>query len=180
MTRSRGANGLRHQRSNAISQASETPALPAEIARLLDGTRLEQRTGHVFELLTVSDAGWPHVALLSVGELLAVGANRLMMALWPTTNTTANVRRSGRAVLQLYHDGAAYRTRLDCRGLDDALVEGTQLAVFDCRVEQVQRDAVHYANLTSGPRIELADRRKVVDRWAATIAVLRELSRAGG
>lgn len=148
--------------------------LPDEPMALLDGTDLESRHNLVFELLTVSDEGWPHVALLSVGEILAPTPDRLMLALWSGSTTTGNLNSSGRAVLQTYHGGAAYRIRLACRAVAHAPAEASRLAVFDCHVDEVRRDAVAYATLISGPLIELLDPEAVVERWAQTVAMLRE------
>jgi len=147
--------------------------LPDALAELLDGARLEERAEHVFELLTVSEAGWPHIALLSVGEVLVTSPRRLMLGLWPTSTTTANLRQSGRAVLQLYHAGAAYRARLECRPRAEQAAQAARLAIFDCRITQLSRDAVGYARLTSGPRIELPDADRVVARWRAQVHTLR-------
>jgi hypothetical protein len=152
--------------------ADKYDTLPDELLETLDGSRLEQRTELVFELFTVSAEGWPHVALLSVGEVLALEDSLVMLALWSNSTTTANLRAGSKAVLQLFH-GAAYRVRLECAAVDNELAAEARLALFRGRVVSVVRDAVGYATLTSGPRISLADPAKVIERWKTTVELMR-------
>ena len=78
---------------------SETlpPVLPETLHRLLDGSDLDGKVGETMELLTVGPEGWPHVALLSAGEVLAATPEEIRLALWPSSQTTANLRRTGQA-----------------------------------------------------------------------------------
>lgn len=45
--------------------------LPAGVRELLDGSAIEAATGATVLLLAVDDTGWPRVAMLSAGEVLA-------------------------------------------------------------------------------------------------------------
>src|SRR5437868_382048 len=90
------ASGNR-SRKTPMSRRLATPALPPELREFLDGQRLAAKTNDVIELLTVGEEGWPHVALLSVGEVLAASDTEVRLALWPDSQTTANVRRTSRA-----------------------------------------------------------------------------------
>ena len=47
--------------------------IPEEIRSLFSGEGLAAREGLTFLFLTITADGWPHLAMLSVGELLAVG-----------------------------------------------------------------------------------------------------------
>jgi hypothetical protein len=145
--------------------------LPPELRTVLDGTSLPDRKALVFELLTVAPSGWPHVALLSVGEVVALSAEMIGLALWPNSTTSENLRQSGRGVLQVYHDGAAYRVRLVVSPLADDAV--AKLAMFRANVEEVVRDAVSYARITSGPTIELVDDERAVARWQGQVDAVR-------
>ena len=148
------------------------PLLPAEIVAGLDGSDLAASVGLTFELLTVGADGWPGVALLSAGEVLALDGSTVRLALWPASRTTANLTRSGRGVLAFVHAGGAYSVRLEtCRGAD--LAPPASLAVFEGRVAAVRRDEVAYAHLRSGITFDLPDRAAVVARWRATVEELR-------
>ena len=145
--------------------------LSAEIVEALDGRDLEARIGWTIELLTVDADGWPRVALLSVGEVLAMDDRLLRLALWDGTHATANLTESGRGSLSFVLGAAAYTVRF--RSCRVANLESPLRAVFDATVLGVKRDTVGYATLTSGISFELPDPGSVVTRWRAVIDALR-------
>jgi hypothetical protein len=149
-------------------------ALPAALAAALDGRRLAERVGDTYLLITTSEAGWPHVAMLSAGEVLAIGESALRLALWPQSRSTANLRRSGQALLTAVVPPAMYYVRLRIRPLADL----ARLAAFEAAIEAVEEDIVDYARLTEAIRFELANPAEVLTRWSATIAALRALASA--
>ncbi len=147
--------------------------LPDVLCRLLDGSDLEGREGETFILLTVNEDGWPHVALLSVGEVLALSPRELRLALWPKSETTANLQRTGLATLATFLDGTAYYIELASRPLPrDERMPGSQ-AAFSAQVRRALADTVGYADLTSGVRFRLKSRDEVLQHWRRTIQALR-------
>ncbi|TMC07094.1 MAG: hypothetical protein E6J41_16850 [Chloroflexi bacterium] len=149
-------------------------ALPAALQRLLDGTDLEGSAGLTVQLLTVDESGWPRVALLSAGEVLATGPRAIALALWPDGTSAANLGRSGRATLALVHAGAGWYVR--CAALREAdlgLDDGRALAAFALRVQEVLEDAVPYAELTGGIAFRLADPGRTLAAWRAASDALR-------
>jgi hypothetical protein len=144
--------------------------LPADVVALLDGSDLEARVGLTIELLTVAEDGWPGVALLSAGEVLAISDSDVRLALWPSSRTTANLTRTGRGVLAFVHAGAAFTVRVEARRAAD--LPGP-LAAFAGRVAAVRRDEVGYARVTSGITFDLPDAPAVVARWRETIEALK-------
>ena len=147
--------------------------LDADVVALLDGTDLQARAGLTLELITLDADGWPRVALLSVGEVLATGEGSVRLALWPGSRTTANLERSARALLAFVHDGAAHRVRLQARRGADLLVGADARATFDASVGSAARDEVPYARLSTGITHELVDPEGTLARWRATVAALR-------
>ena len=147
--------------------------LDADVVALLDGTDLAARAGLTLELITLDADGWPRVALLSVGEVLATGDGSLRLALWPGSRSTANLEHSARALLAFVHDGAAHRVRLEARRRADVRVAGEARAVFDAPILSVTRDEVPYARLRSGITHELVDPAQALARWRDTVAALR-------
>jgi hypothetical protein len=148
--------------------------LPGWLAALFDGADLAARVGQTFLLLTTDDAGWPHLAMLSVGELVAEGDQVLRAALWLHSASTRNLEHDGRGLLALVADGAGYYLRLRAsRGADLDLGEHGRLAFFRLQVEDVLEDAVAYARLTGGITFELAQPEQVLPRWQQTISALR-------
>ncbi|MBI3976543.1 MAG: pyridoxamine 5'-phosphate oxidase family protein [Chloroflexi bacterium] len=151
------------------------PALPDSIVEILDGTSLAAKEGETFLLMTAAETGWPHLALLSVGEIVATSARELRLALWPGTGTTANLTRTGKATLAFVHDGAAYTIRLATRGLGDVAVGKQTLVCFAAQVVDVVAHVADYADLTGGITFRLKRPDAIVPRWERTIAGLRGL-----
>jgi hypothetical protein len=82
------------------TQANE---LAPGLVQYLDGSKLNERVGEAIRITTVDEDGWPHAALLSVGEVLAVDARHIKFAIWPTSTTTKNIERTGRISLALLY-----------------------------------------------------------------------------
>jgi hypothetical protein len=148
-------------------------AVPAELAAALDGRRLAERVGDTYLLITTSEEGWPHVAMLSAGEVLAVEEAMLRLGLWPGTRSTENLLRSRRGLLMAVMPPATYYLRLRVRALGEVPVEDRRLAVFDAAVDDVLEDVVGYARVTAGIRFELTDPPRIIAHWASAIAAMR-------
>ena len=148
--------------------------LPEAVGRLLDGSYLANREGLTFLLLTNDEDNWPQVAMLSVGEIVAMDARTLHIGLWLHSSTAKNLTHAGKATLVLVTDGAGYYIRVSARREDDVNLgaEG-RLAYFVLNVDDVQEDSTEYASLTSGVVFKLKDPGMVVPRWQQTVDALR-------
>jgi hypothetical protein len=151
---------------------SSGPHLPPEILAVADGSELASRVGVTFTFITEDVDGWPSIALLSVGEVLAVDPGTLRLAAWPGSTTTASIERTGRATM-LYVDQEVWYVRLHARRGPDLSADGLQRAYFECTVEDVLLDTVTYATMTGGIRFELSDPPATLDRWQRAIDLLR-------
>ena len=147
--------------------------IPDALMPLFDGQDLASKEGETFLLITTGETGWAHVAMLSVGEVVASSPEELRLALWGTSRTTANLTRTGQAVLFLVYGPAAYILQLTARRLPDLEVDGRRLACFAARVVNAEEHVVKYADMTSGPRFRLNQREAVLERWARTVQALR-------
>jgi hypothetical protein len=146
--------------------------LGESLVRLLDGSGLDAHVGVTIQLVTVDDAGWPRIALLSVGEVVALDARALRLALWSSSRSTANLTRSAMGLLSVVEGGASHNIaiRATARGTDST--ELADRAVFDARVLEVRRDEVPYAVLTAGITFSLPDPAPVLARWRRTVDAL--------
>jgi hypothetical protein len=142
--------------------------------RLLSGTELGSAVGTTFELITVDEQGWPHVALLSAGEILATGPSSLRLALWASSGTTANLGLTGRALLTFVDDHSYHKVRMTATRIESPAIESMPLAAFLATVLEVQVDEVPYASVTGGITFELADPTATVKRWSDTLEALRD------
>lgn len=151
--------------------------LPDVVYRLLDGTDLAHRAGLTFLLLTNDHDNWPQVAMLSVGELVAIDPRSLHAGLWLHSGSAVNLTRTGQATLIVVANGNGYYARLTARRANDLdLGAEGRLAHFTLHVEDVQEDSTEYASLTSGVTFALKFPEQVVPRWQLTVDALRAAS----
>ena len=98
-------------------EAARVPtALVEEIAK-------DDNEGFTMSLLSVRPDGWPHQALLSVGEVVVLEPSRVRVGLWPESTAAVNLARCAQATLCAIANKTAYavalelhRTRTGCPG----------------------------------------------------------------
>jgi hypothetical protein len=144
------------------------PAVPDAVRRCLEDDP-ERQVGLTILVLSELEAGWPHLAMVSVGELVVATDGRLALALWPTSTCAANLARTGRATLAMVTDGLAFSLR--CH-VDDELPitagEDPAMRGFVLRVTAAVEDAAPYADLLSGVTFGLHDADATLARWHRT------------
>jgi hypothetical protein len=151
-------------------------AMPPTIVTLLDGNKLDEKAHLVCLLLTQDAEGYPRPAMLSVGEVLARGPSDLRLALYDSSSTTANLRRSGKLTLVLSGSGVGYYVRATARDIAVMDADLAGLAVFDAVVEEVLEDGEPIAEVTSGFTMRLTgDGSRVIAMWEATVRALRRI-----
>lgn len=154
--------------------ASLGSELPDELLEVLGGRDLASAVGFTVLLLTVREDGWPHQAMLSVGEVLANRPSQIRLALWETSTAATNLARARRGTLTCVVGETAYAIRLTTTAMPDLRVAPDIIrARFHAVVEEVTADRAPYAVLESGVRYRLIDERSVLQRWRATISALR-------
>jgi len=151
------------------TQANE---LAPGLVQYLDGSKLNERVGEAIRITTVDEDGWPHAALLSVGEVLAVDARHIKFAIWPTSTTTKNIERTGRISLAMAHDGALWEIHLEAKRIPGERAD-MKLAFFTADVKSVRVHKVDYADVLKNVTYKLHDPATVVKRWDQQIKELR-------
>jgi hypothetical protein len=147
--------------------------LPASVHALLDGSGLEAKVGTALQLAVSDDAGWPRVASISIGEVLAVSRTRLLLTLYTTSRTAVGLAARERGLLLLVDDGAIVKVELETSRLGDESGRTT----FDGAIVGVERDEVPYARVTHGIGFELvAHEEQVLARWRTQLDGLKELA----
>ena len=151
------------------------PVVPPALRELLDSDDVAAAEGFTMLLVTVTAEGWPHLAMISVGEVVASGDDSLRLALWPGSTATRNVTPSGNATLAAVVDGTSYSVRLALTraGEVETPLAG-RLARFEARVEGASADEAPYAVLESGVSFRLKDPPAVLARWAELRQALRD------
>ncbi|CAH0173874.1 hypothetical protein SRABI96_01262 [Peribacillus sp. Bi96] len=145
-----------------------------EVFDLLNGKELADKQHEAMMLLTVSEAGWPHTAMISVGEIVAISSKELRIGLWPETSTTANIIRTHKATLVLFWKGKAHYIRLSLVRLKELPTARYQRERFLAKVVSAREDVAKYADITSGIKIKLKNSKEVVERWDQTIEDMRQ------
>ncbi len=151
--------------------------VPETILPLVSGENLEDHVGLTILALLNTVDDWPHLAMVSVGEVVVVGPREIRLALWPQSTATASLTQSRRVTLALVWEGAAYYLRCSAERLGDMHPSGFhRVAAFRLRVEEAQQDVAPYAELTSGVTFRLKNPDDVLPRWRATVDALRALA----
>jgi hypothetical protein len=144
------------------------PAVPPAVRRCLEDDP-ERQVGLTILVLSELEAGWPHLAMVSVGELVVAADGRLALALWPTSTCAANLARTGRATLAVIADGVSFSLR--CQVEDELPIsagEDPPMRGFALSVTAAIEDAAPYADLLSGVTYRLHDAQATLARWRRT------------
>jgi hypothetical protein len=157
-----------------VTPPGRQPTLPPAVRAVLDGSALGDKVSTTVLLATTGEDGWPHLAMLSPGELLAPDSTSVRIALHATSGTCRALRGGGRALLSLVADSAAFRIRLSVRHVGRPPIEGSD-ELFVASVEEVTEDRVPYARVTHGIEYELTDVEGTLVRWEAKLERLRSL-----
>ena len=151
-------------------RAAVANTMPAAVARYLDGTDLLAKS-QALRLSTVDAAGWPHAALLSAGDMLALPSGHLRFVIFPQSATAANLARDGRLTISLSLEGGMCEVRLRARQLTYSAPE-VPLAFFEAEVLSARVHAAPYADVTGGIAFALREPQAVLQRWQRQIAAL--------
>lgn len=153
--------------------------LPPQLVEQLSGRDLRSRFGRVIPIITVDAAGFPHPALLSFGEVVALDARRIGLATYADSATTNNMRRNGRLTLLLVEAEGTYYIKGTVRERPRGLDAFPGLAHMEMRVEQVLEDGTRSdieggARITSGIRFGAGpSEAALLKQWEEVIAALR-------
>jgi pyridoxamine 5'-phosphate oxidase-like protein len=115
-------------------------ALPDVLLSLLDGRDLPGRMGKAILIATTDARGWPHPALLSYGEVVALDRRRIRLATYRESTTSGNLRRDGKLTLCLIEAGMAYYIKALALAKRDPMTAHAHLASFEAVVEAILQD----------------------------------------
>ena len=149
--------------------------LPAPLQSALSEDHAREDANRALVICTADETGWPHPAMLSSYEVVAIDARNVRLATHVSSRTTRNMKANGRLTLILVDAGIAYYVKGDVLLLSASMRSSPALAKFNLRVDSVLADdpqASEDARITSGITVE----RGLVDQ-AAVAAVLDELVR---
>ncbi len=151
---------------------ASTTALPAQVAGYLDGTNLLAKT-QALRISTVDAEGWPHAALLSAGDMLAMPSGRIRFVVFAKSTTTSNLMRDRRVTITLSLDGGMCELRMRCNRLSHSSLDAP-LAFFEAELVEVRMHKAPYATVSGGVTFALHEPQSVLQRWQKQVDALRQ------
>lgn len=143
--------------------------LPKAVRVFLNGKDLERKQRDAMLLSTVTSEGFPHVAMISAGELVAISSSRVKLLVWKGTTSAKNMIQNHKATVTLVVEGKAYYIKFWLKK-EAPVLSGYEL--FTGEVAAVKEDHAKYAVLTSGIQFQLHDSKQVLSRWKQSIAAV--------
>lgn len=153
-------------------------SLPEDLLAQLDGSRPEEQRGKIVVVTTVDDDGFPHISLLSFGELLATSDQEIRLALFASGHTLRNIVVRSCVTLVFLDTGIAYYVRGTGCEIPGTIEAGPtqpfEARIVSIRVDQVLADAEVGAWITTAARYERAiAAREEVAEWHRVWNALR-------
>lgn len=152
--------------------------LPEAAVAMLDGSQAHEQVGKIALLLTVDDDGFPHVALLSPGEVLACGKSEVRLALYGSGKTIENIASRSRLTLAILEPGLCCYVK-GSGVVMEAEVPPGPIQPFaarrvDVEIEDVLLDSEVGAAVETGPRYSRSiSRGEELEQWNRVWGVLR-------
>ena len=132
-----------------MSQLLGKELTPALLQRL-GGAEIDSHEGKIIPIFTTDEAGWAHPALLSYYEIVAKNSSTVDMALWKTSSTANNLRRTGKVTLMLADKGVNYYLKGSVRELQYEMTGAAPVSRFRITLEQVIEDQEPNAEISTG------------------------------
>ncbi|MCM3783056.1 pyridoxamine 5'-phosphate oxidase family protein [Neobacillus mesonae] len=149
-------------------------AIPEPLLKLFSGESLQDKQNEAMILQSVTSEGWPHTAMISVGEIVAMDEYTLRLALWTGTMTSGNLIRSGKAELVVVYEGQVYYLKLLVEELPPLVSAKHARDRFSAHIHSLKIDHAKYAHIKSGIQVQLIDSQSVIARWDETVEELKK------
>ncbi|MBI2186903.1 MAG: pyridoxamine 5'-phosphate oxidase family protein [Acidobacteria bacterium] len=153
--------------------------LPDDLFAALSGGDLTAVADCVIVVSTVDEHGFPHPALLSYFEVVAIDPRTIRLATYADSRSTRNATRGGKLTLVFVDAAFVYYVKGAIRPLAASMRSTPYNAKLEMRVEEVLRDAPDPvrepgAHIASGIRYLNPQRSAELARARDVIAELRE------
>jgi len=132
-----------------MSQLLGNELTPALLERL-GGAQIDSHEGKIIPIFTTDEAGWAHPALLSYYEIVAKNLSTLDTALWKSSSTANNLRRTGKVTLMVSDKSVNYYLKGSVRELQYEMTGAAPVSRFRITLEQVIEDQEPNAEITTG------------------------------
>ena len=152
--------------------------LPDDLYGRLRASNLEACAHKVILISTVDGEGWPHPAMLSYFEVVALDRRNIRLATYKASSTTNNMRRVRRATISIIDERVAYYIKGSVVEVRREMAVAPYNSNLNMRVERVLKDEVNEelepgAYVASGVTYVNPNRAAELRR---AVEILRELS----
>lgn len=139
--------------------------LTDDLKDLLNGKQLAQKQHIAMILQSITSEGYPHSAMVSVGEVIALDSEHLRIALWPQTQTTLSLVKKGKANLVIIYNNMVNYLELDISELPSLNHEFYERTRFEATIKSIRQDSAKYADIISGITVKMHEPEQVLNRW---------------
>jgi hypothetical protein len=148
--------------------------IPEVLRGLLDGRPAVGDREQAFPFLTVDEAGFPHVALLSRAEIRVGPDGREVLAVVASRRTRANLERDGRAGLVAVEGTTAHYAKLRVgRAIDAGGVLACAMSLTEYKADSL---GIPLSPVSFVTTVEIAR----LEGWAASEELLQRLAEGAG
>lgn len=153
--------------------------LPSHFLERLSGVRLQDVADRVVVVCTVDERGFPHAAILSYAEVVAVDSRTIRMAVYGGSGTARNVRRDGRLTLLVIEPEFVYYIKGTAAELTASMRCSPHNAKLSLSIDEILADSADAgfepdARIASGIRYVNPDREQQLARGRQVLEELRD------
>ena len=153
-------------------------SLTEDLERRLCGRFVEKRSDQVILIHTLDADLWPHPAVLSYFEVVAVDRENIRLATYKTSRTSENMRRREKVTLSIFDRRTTYYLKGTAAELRQEMQSAAHNSMFNVSLAQVLTDHADPklepgAYISSGVTCVNPHLRSDQDRYGA---ILKELS----
>ena len=114
--------------------------LPEDLYERLCGRFVDRYLDQVILLYTVDSNGWPHQSILSYFEVAAKDPGNVRIATYKSSNTTENMRRSGKVTLSIFDAHIAYSIKGTAEEVRHEMEASARNSMLNVAIDQVLVD----------------------------------------
>lgn len=148
--------------------------LTAERTKMNNGNA----TFKVIYLTTHGKDGYPHITLLSVGELKVQRLNDFLFCIHNVSTATQNLLHYPQAIFSFVSDGMHHVIKLNCRLMSSKKIEDLELSFFTGSIMGDRSNEVEYAELSASSEFKLILPDKSISRWTKQWSEMEQINKA--